>query len=257
MLLRRRLLLLFVGIVAGVLVLGTFMVFTLRDRDRAQQRERRLSVAIERSAQLSTAYGDQETGERGFVLSGGEKTFLEPYENGRAVARELVSELRDALESPQLRQELDAVTGAVATWRRRAATPEIALARSGDTAVAVQRVASGTGKTLFDNVRSAHGRFAQLVQLEETRAAQHLDDLRTRPSAGSITATNAVRNTSSPRLPRTSAVVSSAAPGAAPEVSAVRSISLQRSARIPSVAPCPAMSTTTSATWPSRVVNRS
>jgi sigma-B regulation protein RsbU (phosphoserine phosphatase) len=183
MLLRRRLLLLFVGIVAGVLVLGTFMVFTLRDRDRAQQRERRLSVAIERSAQLSTAYGDQETGERGFVLSGGEKTFLEPYENGRAVARELVSELRDALESPQLRQELDAVTGAVATWRRRAATPEIALARSGDTAGAVQRVGFGTGKTLFDNVRSAHGRFAQLVQLEETRAAQHLDDLRTRLTA--------------------------------------------------------------------------
>ena len=56
MLLRRRLLLLFVGIVAGVLILGIWMAVTLRERDDAQQRERKLSVSLERIAQLSTAY---------------------------------------------------------------------------------------------------------------------------------------------------------------------------------------------------------
>ena len=42
----------------------------IRDRDDAQQRERQLSVAVERVAQLGTAYADQETGERGYVITG-------------------------------------------------------------------------------------------------------------------------------------------------------------------------------------------
>ena len=46
-------------------------------------------------------------------------------------------------------------------------------------------------------------------------------------------------------------------PGVAPPTSAVRSISLHRSARMPSVAPCPAMSMTVIARCPSRVTNRS
>src|SRR5262249_18198690 len=79
MLLRRRLLLLFVAVVVGVLVLGTLTVVLLRERDDAQQRERELSVATERVAQLGTAYADQETGERGFVIAG-EAAFLEPYD---------------------------------------------------------------------------------------------------------------------------------------------------------------------------------
>src|SRR3954452_1251144 len=99
MLLRRRLLLLFVAIVAAVLALGTLMVVTVRDRDDAQQRERRLSVAVERVAQLSTAYADQETGERGYVLSGGNDAFLEPYEQGRAAARRLVGELQHSFDT--------------------------------------------------------------------------------------------------------------------------------------------------------------
>ena len=77
MLLRRRLLLLFVAVVAAVLALGVLLVLALRDRDDAQQRERRLSVAVERVAQLSATYADQETGERGYVISGVE-SFLGP-----------------------------------------------------------------------------------------------------------------------------------------------------------------------------------
>ena len=46
MLLRRRLLLLFVAILAGVLALGATAGFVIRERDDAQQRERELSVAM-------------------------------------------------------------------------------------------------------------------------------------------------------------------------------------------------------------------
>src|SRR3954466_2106304 len=120
MLLRRRLLLLFVAIVAAVLALGGLMVLTLRERDDAQQRERRLSVAVERVAQLSTAYGDQETGERGYVLAEGDPSFLEPYQNGRAAERKLVRQLRRVLDRAALRAQLDRVTAAASTWRAQA-----------------------------------------------------------------------------------------------------------------------------------------
>jgi serine phosphatase RsbU (regulator of sigma subunit)/CHASE3 domain sensor protein len=177
MLLRRRLLLLFVAVVAAVLALGILTVLALHERDDAQQRERRLSVAVERVAQLSTAYADQETGERGYVLTG-EQEFLEPYENGRASARRLVPQLRAALDTPTLRRSLARITDAVATWRRQAATPEITLTRDGDSAGAALLVQDGRGKALFDEVRSAQTSLAQRVGTEENRAEQRLDDIR-------------------------------------------------------------------------------
>lgn len=182
MLLRRRLLLLFVGIVAGVLALGMSMVLTLRDRDDAQERERKLSVGLERIAQLSTAYADQETGERGYVLSEGDETFLEPYTRGVEAARALVGQLRADLDTPSLRRELAGVTGAAAKWRSQTAAPEIALAQSGDVEGAAARVGTGVGKQLFDQVRGAQGRLAARVQAEQDRAEGHLDDIRSRLS---------------------------------------------------------------------------
>ncbi len=183
MLLRRRLLLLFVAIVAAVLVVGVFMVVTLRDRDHAQQREREVSVAVERVAQLSTAYADQETGERGYVLSDGDPTFLEPYARGRAIARTLVAQLHADLDVPALRRRLDVLTRAVASWQRQAADPEIALARNGEGEAAMARVAEGTGKDLFDQVRAALGPLAARVQAEENRAEQRVNDIRGRLTA--------------------------------------------------------------------------
>ena len=178
MLLRRRLLLLFVAIVAAVLALGIVMVVTLRDRDDAQQRERRLSVAVERVAQLSTAYADQETGERGYVLSRGNEEFLAPYENGRATAQRLVPQLHAALDTPALRRDLDRITSAVASWRRQAAAPEIELTQQGEVTAAIERVQNGEGKDLFDRIRSAQAALAQRLQGEEHRAEQRLDDVR-------------------------------------------------------------------------------
>jgi sigma-B regulation protein RsbU (phosphoserine phosphatase) len=179
MLLRRRLLLLFVAVVAAVLALGVLLVLALRDRDDAQQRERRLSVAVERVAQLSATYADQETGERGYVISGVE-SFLGPYTNGRAAARRLVPELRAGLDTAGLRRALNRSTAAMAAWQTRAAAPEIALTRAGDRAAASAHVSAGTGKALFDDVRSTQSRLARELQTEETRAARHLDAVRSR-----------------------------------------------------------------------------
>jgi serine phosphatase RsbU (regulator of sigma subunit)/CHASE3 domain sensor protein len=182
MLLRRRLLLLFVGVLAAVLALGALTVVTIRERDEAQQDERRLSVAVERIAQLGTAYADQETGERGYVITGA-ASFLEPYEAGRATAAALVGRLRSGLTDPETMQELRTVTSAVARWRRLAAEPEIALTRSGGPTAAAELVTAGKGKALFDQVRSRLASFGRTVQAAEADAEQHLDDVRSDLSA--------------------------------------------------------------------------
>jgi serine phosphatase RsbU (regulator of sigma subunit)/CHASE3 domain sensor protein len=179
MLLRRRLLLLFVAVIVGVLVLGTLTVVTLRERDDAQQSERELSVAAEQVAQLGAAFSDQETGERGYVITG-ETTFLEPYDTGRANAAHLVARLRSSDISTRLRRELAKVTGAMAAWRNGAAEPEIGLTRAGGPATASALVATGRGAALFDKVRQNVENLAERVQTEADAAQDNLDDIRSR-----------------------------------------------------------------------------
>ncbi len=137
-------------------------------------------MGVERVAQLSTAYIDQETGQRGYVLSGGDAPFLEPYENGRAAARTLVAELDASLDTSALRTQLDRVTAAASTWRERAAAPAIARTRAGDSAGATALITVGNGKVLFDELRTAEATLTREIQAEARRAKQHVDDIRSR-----------------------------------------------------------------------------
>ena len=178
MLLRRRLLLLFVAILAGVVALGGVAAVMIRQRDDALQRERALSVAVERVSQLGVAYTDQETGQRGYVLTG-ERTFLEPYTNGRQRADVLARQLRASLHSDEVRRLLRALVQAADTWHTQAAGPEIALRGSEGAAAAAAAVASGKGKTLFDRVRAGVGALETRLQTDGQAAADHLDSVRT------------------------------------------------------------------------------
>src|SRR4051794_28102117 len=179
MLLRRRLLLLFVAIVAGVLAVGAVATIVIRQRDDAQARERKLSVAMERVARLQTAYSDQETGERGYALSGVER-LLEPYSDGGVRAGAVTRELRASLDPADLQGRLRRVVRAGATWRRDGAEPEIALRRGGNAAQAATVVATGPGSRLLDRLRSRLATLAAGVQTEATAAASHLDSVRAR-----------------------------------------------------------------------------
>jgi sigma-B regulation protein RsbU (phosphoserine phosphatase) len=177
MLLRRRLLLLFVAIAAMVVLVGALTAVGLVARDDAQQRERQLSVAVERVAQLGTAYADQETGERGYVITGA-PSFLQPYTKGRATAAELVRRLRPVIDTDATRRRLDAMTAAMAVWHDRSAQAEIALTRTGGPSAAAQLVADGSGQQRFDTVRRTHAALAGAVQADESAAEGRFDDLR-------------------------------------------------------------------------------
>ncbi|MER6574475.1 CHASE3 domain-containing protein [Nonomuraea sp. NPDC001023] len=111
----------------------------------------RISPARIEAAQLRSTLIDQETGVRGFLLTGNED-FLQPYTAG--VAAELRSRERIATligDRPELVGELNAVRDAAATWRRDYAEPLTADKRA-DGVISAARIEDG--KHAFDQIRA-------------------------------------------------------------------------------------------------------
>ena len=174
-LLRRRLLLLFVGVVLGVVILGVLARAVVRARDEAAVHGRTIRVAREEVGRLRAAYSEQEDGERGFAISA-DDSFLRPYTKASNDAAELLKSLQSAATSvPELRAPLQEVAAAASRWRTEAAEPEIALARSGDRQGALQSIDSGTGAALFATVQrnldALDRQVAQATTRSDDRAA--------------------------------------------------------------------------------------
>ena len=178
MLLRRRLLLLFVAMLTGFMASGIAVALVFRTRDDAQARERVLEVASERVAQLGTAYSDEESGERGFVITGDE-TFLAPYVTGSQQARALADQLRDAFDGrAELTSALDRVVAASSAWKARSAAVEIATRRAQGGEAALALVQRGDGKGRFDVLRAQLDSLDRALTSETVAARHHLDDVR-------------------------------------------------------------------------------
>lgn len=126
---------------------------------------------------------DQETGVRGFLISGKEP-FLQPYHQGqsdfvtyiramRRVETEHPSHNKDEVE--QLIDRLEYLSN---TWLQQVAIPEIEARREmnlhpktiEDVALLLE---TGSGKQIIDQIRTL---FEQFIQLEEAAAQQHFID---------------------------------------------------------------------------------
>ncbi|MDH5737417.1 MAG: methyl-accepting chemotaxis protein, partial [Gammaproteobacteria bacterium] len=125
---------------------------------------------------LLLAMVDQETGQRGFLLSGQEAS-LEPYKKGRQNFNEAASKLRSYVNSSTLRQALeDAVTKAEG-WRAQAAEPEIEARRAMNRVPAtlddvIGIIEKGAGKKSMDAIRVQISAFvAEEEKLVEIRTA--------------------------------------------------------------------------------------
>jgi len=129
---------------------------------------------------LNTAYVDQETGQRGFMLTG-DPTFLQPYTAGVAAADRLLTELRASrARDAEWAQRLDAVAVAGRAWTTQAAQPQIEARRNGPVPPAQLEAMTLTAKQLFDQVRTQLGalntRTNELItqQINRIHAAQRL-----------------------------------------------------------------------------------
>ena len=133
--------------------------------------------------QLRRAYVDQETGQRGFLLSGNPIT-LEPYTSGTATSDRLVPELRTGLAGDaQAGDLLEKAVAAAAAWRSQAAEPQIAARRGGP--ISPQQIERWAldGLRLFDQLRTQLRSLASSVdelaahQLQRIHSAQRVANI--------------------------------------------------------------------------------
>ncbi|MCK8677635.1 sensor histidine kinase [Streptomyces lichenis] len=158
---------------AVLAVLGGVGVWTLsRAATITDELVNRRSPALNSAVRLETALVNQETGIRGYGLSG-EEVFLQPYREGLTQEKAAVGELRRLLpDTGRERGDLGTVLAKAEAWQGDIAKP-VAAAPPGDAVPqAAQRAADG--KAAFDALRAAMD--AQQDHLLQARVAA-VDDL--------------------------------------------------------------------------------
>ncbi len=136
----------------------------LRVSDQLDRQRTVLAPAKNAATSLSSATVDQETGERGYIITG-QLSFLDPYTKGRATA---ARDLAILAASPiaAVRTAAASVGRSLARWQQEAAEHEIAARRANDDAGADRLVSNGTGQLLFGVVRSRLAMLENSVNVE-------------------------------------------------------------------------------------------
>ncbi len=111
---------------------------------------------------LGTALVDQETGIRGYALSG-QRADLVPYERGLSNEKELTDQIRGLLgpSDGAIRTQLDRVTTSSREWRATVAEPVIAAIASGAGPDSAQLLINDAARVRFDGLR------VEVTQLQE------------------------------------------------------------------------------------------
>ncbi|PZX16351.1 methyl-accepting chemotaxis protein [Palleronia aestuarii] len=129
---------------------------------------------LEHATTALAAVVDQETGLRGYLISG-DTAFLEPYEMGQQMFAEEIAELLSLTsDNPAQQERLVELREAEAMWRETIAAPAIDLMGDPSTVEEARQIeASGAGKEFMDRIRGVQGDFfAAESALLEIRAAE-------------------------------------------------------------------------------------
>lgn len=125
--------------------------------------------ALIAAVRLESALVDQETGIRGYSVTG-QDSFLAPYREGLRQQEKAMSDLRTATAGDRATERyLAEVVRSAGQWQDRIARPVVAAADP--KAAAAERAVEG--KALFDTVRSAAA--AQQERLAADRAGARAD----------------------------------------------------------------------------------
>lgn len=167
-------------VVTGVLVTSLVAdVWFIQERSRyARRLDHQLSPAREALNQVSQGLVDQETGERGYVITH-DPSFLEPYVVGQRVVDDGLRELERLLgEDAVLGAAVDRLEARVSAWRQVGAEYEIDAVRAGRFEEAAALVSSGTGRGLFDQARMELAGLREAVIAEQVEVDGRLRGIR-------------------------------------------------------------------------------
>ena len=163
-------------VLAGAMVsaLGVVVAVTFVEVGDTQARvTQTFYSAVRQSSSLFTAYLDQETGVRGYLLTSDER-FLTPYSDGLGEEDRAVTELRRLLaHDPALLAELADLHRDGRAWRDGYATAVVDQVRAGraQTVTAEQQAA---GQRLFDRLRRSDDAFQRTLQAARAAAVEDL-----------------------------------------------------------------------------------
>lgn len=140
----------------GVAVIGGFAAIGIllqRTDTATRQLADHISPGRSSAFQLQAALGDQETGVRGYVITG-DPRFLEPYFAGRQAERAAVAGLRQRLSgNDDLLADISAIETAAEQWRTSYAQPLIARVSPGQP-YPLSGAEADRGKAQFDRLRA-------------------------------------------------------------------------------------------------------
>lgn len=168
--------------VIGVVLAALQIAAVLHDAHAA---ERALTVrwapASSASKQLLAHLVDQETGERGYVITG-DSGFLNPYTSGRTAAAADLAKIKSLVgENRAIAGDLAAVEQQWQRWLSQVAEPEISAREAGNLSQSQQLVDNQLGKGLFDDLRTKVGSLqadvTSLTAREQLRQAAAIDRL--------------------------------------------------------------------------------
>ena len=153
-----------------VVAVGSVVGAQLLDRTSAASDRlvQQVQPARAEAYRLQAALIDQETGARGYALTG-DAQFLAPYTDGQAREQESVAELRRLLpDDADLLADIRLIEDAAAAWRRSFADPLVAGVTPGQPRQ-LDRTAATEAKNAFDDIRRLFD--AQNADLLEARDA--------------------------------------------------------------------------------------
>lgn len=171
-----------VGTLAAVVLAATAVLgLTVRDLRAAQDdAQDRLLPAVAGAQRLQDLFVNQETGERGYVITG-EPAFLQPYRTASDQLPRIEQDLRGRVRSvPGATAALDRVVVAHRQWLTETVGPEIAAVTEGDLARARELVSRGSGRERFDTLRIADEELQQLLSDAQTRSNDRIRGLTNR-----------------------------------------------------------------------------
>jgi signal transduction histidine kinase len=147
-------------LVVGVVLVIAFALAAVALSNLSAGRDQvvnRIDPAAVHGSQLYAAMLNQETGLRGYLLSG-QRSFLAPYASGVAEERQQVAALRPLTAGmPGAKRDLSSALARIAVWRVRYAEPAIATVAASGRPLPGANVA--VGKAEFDRVRAPLAEF--------------------------------------------------------------------------------------------------